>query len=111
MPRHHSPEHRECHHDHDNAGAPCNAVPQARVFVLAHEVGAIDKHQHEDDDYRQGNAVEHLRQDGDVDELRVGQQNGERSATRPPVRTAGGGGESTPQNAMRPWRRHALDRR
>jgi transposase len=43
VPRHHAPQHRECHADDDAAGAPCDHVPEARVLVLAHEIGAIDQ--------------------------------------------------------------------
>ena len=45
-------------------------VPEARVFVFAHQVGAVDEQQHENDDHGQQHAVEHLRQNGDIDQLR-----------------------------------------
>ena len=55
-----SPQHYQRHANHDGAGSPRDAVPDARVLVLAHQVGAVDEQQHEDDDHRQQNAVEHL---------------------------------------------------
>ena len=74
MSGHQAPQHGKRHADDDDAGAPRDPVPEARVFVFAHEVGAIDEHQHEDDDHREKDAIEHLGEDGDVDQLRIWEQ-------------------------------------
>ena len=60
---------------------PCDQVPDGGISVLAHEVAPVDQQQHENDDDRQQNAVEHLGENCDVDELRIWQQQyGERAA-------------------------------
>ena len=66
-------EHDQGQADYDEAGGPGDDIPEAGVFVLAHEVGAVDQDQHEDGDDGQQYSVEDLRQDGYVDELSVGE--------------------------------------
>ena len=42
--------------------------------MVTHQVLAVDEHQHKNDDNREQHTIQHLRENGDVDQLGVGQQ-------------------------------------